>query len=107
MKKIVALLMALCMVFALCACGQSAAPAATEAPAADAAATEAPAADATAASDLKVGFIFLHDENSTYDLNFMNGAKEACANLGLTMTRSSSAPTFPKARSATTQPRAC
>ena len=64
MKKIVALLMALCMVFALCACGQSAAPAATEAPAADAAATEAPAADATAASDLKVGFIFLHDENS-------------------------------------------
>ena len=83
MKKIVALLMALCMVFALCACGQSAAPAATEAPAADAAATEVPAADATAASDLKVGFIFLHDENSTYDLNFMNGAKEACANLGL------------------------
>ena len=83
MKKIVALLMALCMVFALCACGQSAAPAATEAPAADAAATEAPAADATAASDMKVGFIFLHDENSTYDLNFMNGAKEACANLGL------------------------
>ena len=83
MKKIVALLMALCMVFALCACGQSAAPAATEAPAADAAATEAPAADAAAASDLKVGFIFLHDENSTYDLNFMNGAKEACANLGL------------------------
>ena len=83
MKKIVALLMALCMVFALCACGQSAAPAATEAPAADAAATEAPAADATAASDLKVGFIFLHDENSTSDLNFMNGAKEACANLGL------------------------
>ena len=82
MKKIVALLMALCMVFALCACGQSA-PAATEAPAADAAATEAPAADATATSDLKVGFIFLHDENSTYDLNFMNGAKEACANLGL------------------------
>ena len=82
MKKIVALLMALCMVFALCACGQSAAPAATEAPAADAAA-DAPAVDATAASDLKVGFIFLHDENSTYDLNFMNGAKEACANLGL------------------------
>ena len=75
MKKIVALLMALCMVFALCACGQSAAPAATEAPAADAAATEAPAADATAASDLKVGFIFLHDENSTYDLNFMNGSE--------------------------------
>ena len=79
MKKIVALLMALCMVFALCACGESAAPAATEAPAADAPAADAPAADAPA---MKVGFIFLHDENSTYDLNFMNAAKEACANLG-------------------------
>lgn len=33
MKKILALVLALCMVFALCACGQSAAPAATEAPA--------------------------------------------------------------------------
>ena len=34
-------------------------------------------------SNMKVGFIFLHDENSTYDLNFINGAKEAAANLGL------------------------
>lgn len=33
---------------------------------------------------IKVGFIFLHDENSTYDLNFMNGAKAACEALGLT-----------------------
>ena len=32
--------------------------------------------------EMKVGFIFLHNENSTYDLNFMNAAKEACANLG-------------------------
>lgn len=32
---------------------------------------------------IKVGFIFLHDENSTYDLNFINGAEEACKNLGL------------------------
>ena len=45
MKKILSMILALAMVFALCACGQSAAPAATEAPAADAAATEAPAAD--------------------------------------------------------------
>ena len=34
-------------------------------------------------SDVKVGFIFLHDENSTYDLNFMNAAKEACEKLGV------------------------
>ena len=32
---------------------------------------------------IKVGFICLHDENSTYDLNFINAAKEACANLGI------------------------
>ncbi len=34
---------------------------------------------------LKVGFIFLHDENSTYDLNFINAAKAACAELGVEM----------------------
>ena len=32
---------------------------------------------------LKAGFIFLHDENSTYDLNFINAAKEACEELGV------------------------
>ena len=43
-----------------------------------------PAVPAMAAdtSDVKVGFIFLHDENSTYDLNFINAAKEACEQLG-------------------------
>ena len=82
MKKIIALLMALCMVFALCTCGGSKAPAA-EAPAAEAPAAEAPAAEANPMADVKLGFIFLHDENSTYDLNFMSAAKEACANLGL------------------------
>ena len=35
------------------------------------------------AADIKVGFIMLHDENSTYDLNFINAAKEACLNLGI------------------------
>ena len=37
----------------------------------------------TSATTVKVGFIFLHDENSTYDLNFMNAAKEACEKLGI------------------------
>ncbi len=87
MKKIIAMLLALVMVFALCACGQSTAPAASDsAPAADAApAADDAAADAApvAADSLKVGFIFLHDENSTYDLNFMNAAKAACEELGL------------------------
>jgi len=36
------------------------------------------------AQDFKAGFIFLHDENSTYDLNFINAAKQACENLGIT-----------------------
>ncbi|HCI83322.1 MAG TPA: BMP family ABC transporter substrate-binding protein [Lachnospiraceae bacterium] len=40
-------------------------------------------ADVTVPSDMKFGFIFLHDENSTYDLNFINGAKEAAKELGL------------------------
>ncbi|MCQ2470949.1 MAG: BMP family ABC transporter substrate-binding protein [Clostridia bacterium] len=31
---------------------------------------------------LKVGFIFLHDENSTYDKNFLEAAKAACEELG-------------------------
>ena len=33
--------------------------------------------------DIKIGFIFLHDENSTYDLNFIKAAKEACDKLGI------------------------
>ena len=32
---------------------------------------------------VKVGFIFLHDENSTYDLTFLNAAKEACEKTGV------------------------
>lgn len=37
-----------------------------------------------AMSDIKVGFIFLHDENSTYDKNFIDAANAATAALGLT-----------------------
>ena len=72
MKKIIALLLALVMVIGLVACGakeEAAAPAATE--------------GAQETSNFKAGFIFLHDENSTYDLNFMNAAKEACEALGV------------------------
>lgn len=50
MKKILAMMLALAMVFALCACGGSSAPAATEAPA-EAPAAEAPA-EAPAESDV-------------------------------------------------------
>ncbi|MBR0463210.1 MAG: BMP family ABC transporter substrate-binding protein [Clostridia bacterium] len=40
-------------------------------------------ASAEGATNVKVGFIFLHNENSTYDLNFINAAKEACEELGV------------------------
>ena len=89
MKKILSLALVLVMVLGLAACGSKADTTATTAAASTAAGsdettaaaeTEAPAA----ASNIKVGFIFLHDENSTYDLNFMNAAKQAVADLGLT-----------------------
>ena len=35
-------------------------------------------------SDFKVGFIFLHDENSTYDKNFMDAANAALTRTGTT-----------------------
>ena len=91
MKKFLALLLALVMVFALAACGE-AETTASDAPASEApedgTVSEAPEGDGTVAGipldQIKVGFIFLHDENSTYDLNFINAAKAACEALGLT-----------------------
>ncbi len=41
---------------------------------------------------MKVGFIFLHDENSTYDKNFIDAAKKACENLGVTMVQKTQIP---------------
>ncbi len=57
MKKFLALMLALCMVFALCACGQQTTTATEEATATEAPAAEeaAPAAEETAAPEIKVG----------------------------------------------------
>ena len=56
----------------------------TEATEETAEATEEAATEAKASLEgVKAGFIFLHDENSTYDLNFMNAAKAACEALGV------------------------
>ena len=63
MKKLAALLLALVMCLSLCACGGG---------------------NNDSKTEMKVGFIFLHDENSTYDLNFINAAKAACEQLGVT-----------------------
>ncbi len=39
--------------------------------------------DKSSTADFKIGFIFLHDENSTYDKNFLEAAEAATAELGL------------------------
>lgn len=39
----------------------------------------------TDASKVKVGFIYLHDENSTYDKNFLDAATAACEKMGVEM----------------------
>ena len=85
MKKFLALLLALVMVFALAACGSEPAPTTSENPGTEP--STAPSANGETAGvpeDFKVGFIFLHDENSTYDLNFINAANAAIEELGLT-----------------------
>jgi len=55
------------------------------APATEATATEetAEAGSEGKVEGVKAGFICLHDENSTYDLNFINAAKAACDKLGV------------------------
>ncbi len=64
MKKLIALLLVAVTVFALAACAPT---------------------EETGEKTLKVGFIFLHDENSTYDKNFIDAAKVACENMGVEM----------------------
>ena len=81
MKKFLALLLSLSMVLALSACGGTKSD--DDNAKGDETKTDAPAETAT---DFKVGFIMLHDENSTYDLNFINAAKAACEKLGVEYT---------------------
>ena len=68
MKKFFALLLVALMVFSMVACGNSKKEA------------------------MKVGFIFLHDEQSTYDKNFIDAAKEACEKMGVTMVQKTQIP---------------
>lgn len=81
MKKLFALVLSLAMIFALVACGTNNSGGSTNNGAAN---DGGEGGETSAFADLKVGFIFLHDENSTYDLNFINAAKAACENLGVT-----------------------
>ncbi len=87
MRKFFALALVAVMMLALVACGDGNIPANTG----DSVATDNTTASTDATTDaapvaddsFKIGFIFLHDENSTYDLNFINAAREAQAALGL------------------------
>ena len=96
MKKLIALALVLILAVGLFAgCGKKAAevklPAPVAAPSDMEFENDSVAADVAAAKKdlaevlplVKVGFIFLHDENSTYDKNFIDAAKEACESLGV------------------------
>ena len=66
MKKFLSAILAAVMLLTLASCGT------------------ATTQENEAASNVKVGFIFLHDENSTYDKNFIDAAKAVQSDLGLT-----------------------
>lgn len=64
MKKFIAVLLSVCLMVCMFAgCGEK--------------------EEENAETQIKVGFIFLHDDKSTYDLNFMEAARAAQAELGL------------------------
>ena len=82
-KRVLSLITVLAMTVGMLAgCGGSSDKASTDTKA-ESTAEETTDGEAASLADMKVGFIFLHDENSTYDLNFMNAAKEACEKLGV------------------------
>ena len=72
MKKILAMLLAAIMLLTLVACSN--------------------AGENNTEEKLKVGFIFLHDENSTYDKNFIDAAVQACNEMNVTMVQKTQIP---------------
>ena len=70
-KSFAAVILAIVMIFALASCGQQTTT------------TEMPAS-VSAPEGFKVGLICLHDENSTYDNNFIKAFNDVCAELNVT-----------------------
>ena len=68
MKKLTAIVLALAMVFALCACGGN---------------NDNKDDKGGETAKIKAGLICLHDENSGYDANFINAFKAACEATGV------------------------
>ena len=105
MKKTLALILGLVMIFALAACGTGTTPSPSPSAAASPSASvpASPEASAEAASpsaaaspadgraardpipvaELKVGVILVHDENSGYDMSHIEGVKAAMTALGI------------------------
>jgi len=69
MKKIIALLLALVMVLSMAAC----------------ASTEESEGESKDKSDIKIGAILVHDENSGYDMAHIEGLNGACEALGISL----------------------
>ena len=86
-KRILSIILICIMMFTLCACTKTPAPAPAPVETSPEVTNEPAPAEAEIVEDnttpVKIGFIYLHDEQSTYDLNFLNGAKEACEELGI------------------------
>ena len=83
MKKLLALLLALVMVLGLAACsgsGDDEKKGMSE----DVLPRKDVTSSVTIPSDFKIGMICLHDENSTYDKNFIDALKSVQKGLGLT-----------------------
>ncbi len=84
MKKILAVLLAAVMLFALAACGGSGDTNEAKGMSASPIDEVALNTDYEVPADFKIGFICLHDENSTYDLNFLNAVDKIQEALKLT-----------------------
>ncbi len=85
MKKFLAVLASAAMVLGLVACGGGSTTTTTAPAAAESEATNDGGAEAAATEGVvvKAGFITLHDENSTYDKNFIDADTAACEAMGI------------------------
>ena len=82
MKKLLAILLAVAMLFCFAACGENAEDELLGMSDVPIDAVELKA-DYEVPDDFKIGFICLHDEKSTYDLNFLNAVDKIQEVAGL------------------------
>ncbi|MBE6719125.1 MAG: BMP family ABC transporter substrate-binding protein [Ruminococcaceae bacterium] len=83
-KKIVAVILAAVLLVVAAFAGCSGAKDTKKGESAEIIAREEIKSDVKIPEDFKIGLICLHDENSTYDKNFIDGLKSAAKGMGLT-----------------------